>query len=476
MAVLGPLEVGSGLLNFLSPNYTPVAGRAGLNDWTYGGGGNYIRPWTSFSQRIVEASNSLGPFAMRLGGNITGRIVISTQGESLGDLAYRDQDWWNVNDGNTGYPSKAQWWNSVVKTVVLVRDLNTVGHPYIHVEVAYFDPIDPAERYNPKNPLEDLLDGIFPPDLGWLGGSPTDQPPSDDPNTPDIGDLFSAAINWGKNLAENFGNTLAGAYLTEVGEAISSVPEFVSNVLSGIQAGQEGVNNHIAHNRTAPDSNGSFDAVPGENANNPKDLLLNDRLQQGYAVNFGSAVLIFGNNATGNSVADSANLHNALISNLNLASANLGISNNGKGTIPFYIHGRTIYNVGNGGTAPNPTIDSNGNLRIYDTYEFQDSNFNVIGNWVSNNINPELGQQLNAFFDTSPGFHTVPSLNSAGAARVINSGGTPSSSPIGNLPSLQNTYTAVVITPSNLKAGNPEAYQNLRDAGYFDHVDPSKLP
>ena len=149
MAVLGPLEVGSGLLNFLTPNYTPVAGRAGPADWTFGGGGNYIRPWTSYSQRLVEANNSLGPFGMRLGGNITGRLVISTQSESLGQLAYRDQPWYTVDDGNTGYPSKAEWWGTVVKTVVQARDLNTEGHPMIHVEVAYFDPTDPAERYNP---------------------------------------------------------------------------------------------------------------------------------------------------------------------------------------------------------------------------------------------------------------------------------------------------------------------------------------
>jgi len=64
MAVLGPLEMGLGPNPFLSPNYAPVAGRAGPSDWSYGGGGNYIRPFTSFSQRLVEASNALGPFAM----------------------------------------------------------------------------------------------------------------------------------------------------------------------------------------------------------------------------------------------------------------------------------------------------------------------------------------------------------------------------------------------------------------------------
>ena len=34
----------------------------------------------------------------------------------------------------------------------------------------------------------------------------------------------------------------------------------------------------------------------------------------------------------------------------------------------------------------------------------------------------------------------------------------------------------VIITPYNLNQGNPALYNNLRDNGYFDHVDPSKLP
>ena len=94
---------------------------------------------------------------MRLGGNITGRLRISTQSESLGQLAYQDQPWYTTNDGASGYPSKAEWWGSVVKTVIQARDLNTVGHPLIHVEVAIFDPTDPAERYNPPAPWDHIL-------------------------------------------------------------------------------------------------------------------------------------------------------------------------------------------------------------------------------------------------------------------------------------------------------------------------------
>ena len=487
MAVLGPFEVGSGLLNFLSPNYTPVAGRAGPADWTFGGGGNYIRPWTSFSQRLVEANNSLGPFAMRLGGNITGRLVISTQSESLGQLAYCDQPWYTVNDGNTGYPSKAEWWGTVVKTVVQARDLNTAGHPMIHVEVAYFDPTDPAERYNPSG-IWDVLSGIsgfqIPNVLGWLTGSPSNLPPNHDPvNHEPPFTFWNDVANWVSNQVNNYASDYETAYQNTTGQQLVNFIAFAGNVLQGIEAGAEGVNHHIAHNITPPDENGSFDSIPGETKENPRDLILRDGLQQLYAKSFGSAALLDLNPSGSDSNANSQNLYNALVSAgiEYLGTPNLGIGNQGAGTVAFYIHGRTVYTeayaTANGypttNAAPNPTIDSEGNLRIYDTYEFQNSRFDPLGNWVSNNINQAAGQELNAFFDTFPGFHTYDALNSAGLLREQNEGGTGGAS---NISSLQNTYTAVVISPQNLKQGNPVAYQQLLDSGYYSHVDPSNLP
>ena len=486
MAVLGPLEVGSGLLNFLSPNYTPVAGRAGPADWTYGGGGNYIRPWTSFSQRVVESSNSLGPFAMRLGGNITGRILISTQSESLGDLAYCDQDWWTVNDGNTGYPSKAEWWNSVVKTVILVRDLNSVGHPYIHVEVAYFDPTDPAERYNTPSWWNNLFSvfgsvgGLIPNNLGWLTGNPWPTPPNNTPGTPGVPTMTAAVTNWASNMASNFGGDISSAYQSFTGETLNSVSGFIGNVMNGIEAGQLGVNNHIDHNRTPPDENGNFDYIPGETPSNPRDLIMRNGLQQDYAANLGDGSNLTqasGDVSTLNGI-DSGKLHIALINGgLDTARNWYGIANQGRGTTAFYIHGRTIYNQGNSGgnpaSAPNPTIDDSGNLRIYDTYEFQNSGLD----WVADNFvrpfSDSSATELQAWFDTSPGFHTAPSLSDAGAERITNEGGTPGNS---NISSLQNTYTGVVVTPHNLNQSNPTLYNNLRNNGFYDHVDPSLLP
>lgn len=515
MAVLGPLEVGSGLLNFLTPNYAPVAGRAGPADWSYGGGGNYIRPWTSYSQRLVEATNSLGPFAMRLGGNITGRILISTQSESLGQLAYRDQPWFTVNDGATGYPSKAEWWNSTVKTVIQVRDMNSIGHPMIHVEVAIFDPTDPAQRYNPPAPwdhilgLGGLLFGSVPPVLGWVigslgplpgepgfgtgggsgsgsnGGSPdpgggTPLPgggwPGDggDPNPLDF--LTRAATAMG-NLLGGFANELATEYQTTIGEPLSSAGEFVNNVLMGIEAGELGVHNHVQHNIQAP-VDGSFNHIPGETKSNPRDLTMRDGLQQAYAKNLGNGADLFQYNADGTS-ADNQKLHEALVNaGIEQAVINLGVGNNGAGTVAFYIHGRTTFNEGNfpgnANAAPNPNIDADGNLRVYDTYEFANSNLDGLGNWVRDNINADVGNEINAVFDTAPGgVYMYNMLNGAGSIREDNSGGTPGTS---NISSLQNTYTAVVISPQNLQQSNPTLYNSLVTSGFYDHVDPSKLP
>lgn len=512
MAVLGPLEVGAGFLNFLTPNYAPVSGRAGPSDWSYGGGGNYIRPWTSYTQRLVEASNSLGPFAMRLGGNITGRIRISTESESLGQLAYQDQPWFTANDGATGYPTKAEWWNSVVKTVIQVRDMNSVGHPMIHVEVAIFDPTDPAERYNPPSPWDSILGygsilfGSVPPVLGWVIGSLSPLPgepgfgtggaaASPDPGggsplpggelpgaggSPNPIIFLQNAASAAGDLLQNFGSDLATAYQNTIGEPLSSGADFVNNILMGIEAGELGVQNHVQHNIQEP-IDGSFNHIPGETKSNPRDLTMRDGLQQAYAKNLGNAagVVVDGYEAGSDPVEDGNQLHNMLVNQgIELSVPHLGIRNNGAGAIPFYIHGRTTFNEGNfpgnPNAAPNPNIDSDGNLRIYDTYEFANSNLDAVGNWVRDNINADVGNEINAVFDTSPGgIYMYPMLNGAGHIRESNSGGTPGES---NISSLQNTYTAVVISARNLKQSNPELYNNLRTTGFYNHVDASKLP
>lgn len=487
MAVLPVLDVGSGPINLIAPNYAPVEGNSGIhpNGWTYGGGGNYIRPYQSFSQRIIDSSFILGPFAMRLGGNITGRVVISTESESLSQLAYRDQPWYEFDDGNTGYASKAEWWGNVVKTVIQVRDLNTEGHPMIHVEVAYFDPgHESPKRYSPRSGWSNFasrMSGFVPNNFGWLSGNPFPTPPNNGgPTIPPVLTMTNAATNWASNMVGNFANAITSAYQTTTGQVATSASNFIQNVMDGIEAGQLGVNNHIEHNRTPPDQNGNFNNIPGETPSNPKDLIMRNGLQQSYAANLGDGSNLgtaVGDVATANGV-DSGKLHISLVNGGLDTSRNwYGIANQGKGTTAFYIHGRTIFNNGNSGgnsaAATNPTIDQHGNLRIFDTYEFQNSGLDFIGNWVSANIDNNAGQELNAFFDTSPGFHTAPSLSDAGAVRVENEGGTAGNS---NISSLQNTYTGVVITPHNLQSGNPTLYNALKNNGFFNHVDQSLIP
>ena len=103
------------------------------------------------------------------------------------------------------------------------------------------------------------------------------------------------------------------------------------------------------------------------------------------------------------------------------AVVNLGVGNDGAGTVAFYIHGRTTFNEGNfpdANAAPNPNIDADGNLRVYDTYEFANSNLDGLGNWVRDNINADIGNEINAVFDTAPGgVYMYNMLNGAGSIR-----------------------------------------------------------
>ena len=174
-AITTPFEMGLGPTPFLGPNYTPVYGSAGASPsgWTFGGGGNYPRPYTSFSQRLVEASNSLGPFAIPIGATNagSGRLFISTSGPSLGSLAFRTQPWYSQNDGNTGHPTKAEWWDSCVKVVVQARNVHYPNHPIDLIEVAY-NAIDPNGDTAYSN--DNLQDEYVPPKVA------SDKNPPDD--------------------------------------------------------------------------------------------------------------------------------------------------------------------------------------------------------------------------------------------------------------------------------------------------------
>lgn len=150
--ICNSIEVGAGPDPFgITPNYAPVNTNIGenMNNWTFGGGGNYPRPFTSFAQRITEANLSLGPFAMldyknpttNVSTRISGRICylsIACSG-APSEIGFIRQNWYAADLSGTGYGGnllKWQWWEQAIKTKHTVRYGHLPGYPEVTVEVA----------------------------------------------------------------------------------------------------------------------------------------------------------------------------------------------------------------------------------------------------------------------------------------------------------------------------------------------------
>jgi len=155
---LSPLSVGTASSPFLQPDYAasdgPIA--SNLSNMTLGGGGNYPQPFTSFSQRIVNASNSLGAYAKF--GSYAGRIVTITDSPYSGQWGFRMQPWDTFDDGSIiisgGHQlTKNEWFNTALKAKVAVRFLHLPTRPLVLVDVAIkgFSPTTTLSHfYNPN--------------------------------------------------------------------------------------------------------------------------------------------------------------------------------------------------------------------------------------------------------------------------------------------------------------------------------------
>ena len=527
-----PINVGNGPSPFLQPDYAPVQGTCGTdpNGWTFGGGGNYPRPFTSFTQRVVEASNILGPFAIRIGDAESvgdGRMVVDSEG-----LAFREQRWYTQNDGFTGYPSKAEWWHGCIKYVIRAVDLHAPGHPIGLFEVAITNPVETERFKYPFNPFNFMgtVFGALPPILGMISGAPAfplypflggpgplSGPGSGPggnsgnptiPNIPNIpnwlmsgGTIFGDIVNTADSLVNQAIQTL-GENLSGLGTEVANwhnnltgsggggggseetfvMSNWFGNFVDGIMDGQTCLNGHIAHNVTAPDSNGSFDNIPGETKSNPRACILSDFGQQNLSSILGNGALLPNNTGGSNGIDSNARtqMGDQFSDFINLGTADYAQHSNGRGMGAWLIFGRSIFNEanqpGNSAAAQNPTIDSNGNLHIYDTYDFSVSNASGLVDNMRPFIGNDAADSIDSILDTMPGFYMTPGLSAAGKTRQLNSGGTPNDVPLSGVSQLQNTYQDVVITPHNLNRGNPDLYNNLKNSGYFDHVDPSLLP
>jgi len=157
------IDVGSGVdpLGILSPNYSQTTGDIGTSPsgWTFGGGGNYPRPFTSFSQRVQEANLSLGPFAILDYKNptnnsslrISGRIVVLTKvcSGAPSELGFIRQDWYNADLNGFGYGDnllKKDWWEQAKKSKMIFRYGHLPGHPNVEVQVATASFLDSADQ------------------------------------------------------------------------------------------------------------------------------------------------------------------------------------------------------------------------------------------------------------------------------------------------------------------------------------------
>ena len=167
--------VGSGPDPFgLLQNYAPfnTVLPAAPSSWTFGGGGNYPKPFTSFAQRVQEANDIHGPYAMIDFGNpkegtsnrISGRInylSIVCNG-APNEIGFIHVDWYNADQPKpAAYGdnlSKAEWWEQCDKRKFKCRYGHLPGFPMVTVELAAasYAEADPA-FYNPDIPLGNAI-------------------------------------------------------------------------------------------------------------------------------------------------------------------------------------------------------------------------------------------------------------------------------------------------------------------------------
>lgn len=177
--ICNSITVGNGVDPFgiLVPNYAQTTGDITTNTsgWTFGGGGNYPRPFTSYSQRLVEATYSLGPFAvldyknptddssLRISGRIAYLNFVCNGAPS--EVGFIRQDWYNADLNGFGYGDnylKKDWWKQAKKSKMKFRYGHLPGHPQVEVQVATASFADSApQAYVPDINLTTTVGGTL---------------------------------------------------------------------------------------------------------------------------------------------------------------------------------------------------------------------------------------------------------------------------------------------------------------------------
>ena len=168
-----PVGAGPDAFGFLQ-NYLPDNRvlPASTSSWTFGGAGNYPKPFTSFAQRVQESNDIHGPYAMVDFGNLSDGTVGRISGRinylsivcagAPNEVGFIHVDWYNADQpkpaayGNN--LSKAEWWEQCDKRKYRFRYGHLPGFPYVDIEVAVasYDETDPA-FYNPDIPLGNAI-------------------------------------------------------------------------------------------------------------------------------------------------------------------------------------------------------------------------------------------------------------------------------------------------------------------------------
>lgn len=162
--------------------------------------GDYSAPFNSWSQGVTNATFDLGPYAkiekfyLKFptttclatedaingekggfpddGNALYGRIIYITSGVGAGELGFILQDWYHFNDepyntvdgtaSGERYPSKAEWWESAIKSPMTVRFMHLSSRPEVKVEVAASGPLlisgSPDSNYYPGQNLSGVND------------------------------------------------------------------------------------------------------------------------------------------------------------------------------------------------------------------------------------------------------------------------------------------------------------------------------
>ena len=115
-------------LPYYPPNVMTLSSPTNTSSYNYGASNRYPSPYTSFQQQITNNLNILGPYAKL--GDITGRVrlILSGEGEGVGQPAFVAQCWDEFDDGPNNvdgngvqYLSKSDWWDTCDKVKVTMR-------------------------------------------------------------------------------------------------------------------------------------------------------------------------------------------------------------------------------------------------------------------------------------------------------------------------------------------------------------------